>query len=121
MASPTHGPAAGVHRIEVNVIEVAHEVVLVVERVLSIPPLPNPRSPLAARLAEIRLPSGQSMRKGAFDQPPTRDEIRTTIRPAPDCAPVIRLDNGSLDREGMPCAHPPKRAVRQQRAGDRPD
>jgi hypothetical protein len=50
-------------RIEMDVIEVPHKILLVTQGVLPIAPLPTPRSPLAARLAEIRSPPGRRREK----------------------------------------------------------
>src|ERR1700730_3231607 len=109
MASPARGPRGHASRVEVNVIEVTHEVVLVAERVLPIAPLPNPALAFDAAAVGDWLASRQSMRKAAFDQAPAGGEIRIAIGQGPDRVQVIREDHGGFDREGMPCPHLAKR------------
>src|SRR5437867_1052340 len=53
------------------------------------------------------------MRKAAFDRAPAGGEIRVAIGQGPDCVQVIRQNNGSLDREGVTCAHLAKRSPQQ--------
>ena len=110
------------HGIEVNVIEVTQEVVLAVQRVLPISPLPNPALAFDAAAVGDWLASRQSMRKAAFDQASAGGEIRIAIGQGPDRVQVIRQDHGGLDREGMACPHLAKcrpqyvNVVGQQRA-----
>jgi hypothetical protein len=91
---------AVLHRIEVDVIEVPHEVVLVAQRMLSISPLPNPALAFGGAAGRDPFPSGQSIRKAAFDQSPAGGEIRIAIGQGPDRVQGIREDHGSFDREG---------------------
>jgi len=81
---------AVLHRIEVNVIEVTHEVVLVAQRMLPIPPLPNPALAFGGAAGGDPFASGQSMRKGAFDQTPAGGEIGIASGQRPDRVEVIR-------------------------------
>jgi hypothetical protein len=100
---------AVLHRIEVNVIEVPRKIVLVAERVLSIPALPNPALAFGGAAGGDPFGSGQTMGKAAFDQSPAGGEIRIAIGQGPDRVQVIRQDHGGFDREGMPCPHLAKR------------
>src|SRR6266436_3197900 len=95
--------------IEVNVIEVTHEVVLVAQRMLPIPPLPNTALAFGGAASRDPFDSRQTVRKAAFDQAPAGGEIRIAIGQRPDCMQVIGKDHGGCEREGMPCSHPAKR------------
>ena len=93
------------HRIEVNVVEVPRRILLVAQGVFPIPTLPDPALALGGAAGGAPFASGQSVRKAAFDQAPTQGEIRIVLGQGPDHVQVIRQDHGSLDREGMSCAH----------------
>jgi hypothetical protein len=97
------------HRTEVNVIEVTHEVVLVAQRVLPIPPLPNTALAFGGAASRVPFDSRQTVREAAFDQAPAGGEIRIAIGQRPDCMQMIGKDHGGFDREGMSRPHLAKR------------
>jgi hypothetical protein len=70
---------AVLHRIEVEVIEVPREIVFAAQRMLPIPPLPNPALALGGAAGGGSFTSGQTMRKAALDQAPTRGEIGIAV------------------------------------------
>jgi hypothetical protein len=65
--------------IEMNVIEVPFKIILLAQRALLISPLPNPALAFAGTAGGYPFASRQTMRKPAFDQAPTRVEIRIAI------------------------------------------
>jgi hypothetical protein len=90
-------------RVEVDVIEVPGKIGLVAQGVLPITPLPNSALAFAGAARRDPLAWGQTTREGAFDQAPTRGEIRIVLGQGPDHVQVTRQDHGGVDRKGMPC------------------
>ncbi len=101
------------HRIEVDVIDVLGKIVPVAQRVLPIPPLPNPALGFGGAAGGDAFAAGQAMREAAFDQAPPLGEIRIAFRQGPGRVQVIRQDDGGFDREGVPGAHVTKHAAQQ--------
>jgi hypothetical protein len=105
---------AVLYRVEVGIIEMPREIVLVAQRMLPIPPLPNPALAFGGAAGGDPFNSGQTMRKPLVGQAPTRGEICIAIGQGPDRVQVIRQGHGSFPRN--------KRYGRlTTRAGDRPD
>ena len=96
-------------RIEMDVIEVPHKIVLVTQGVLPIPPLPNPALSLGGTAGRDPFAAGQTARKSAFDQPPPQREIGIALGQGPDHVQMIGQNYGSFNRKPMPSPHPAKR------------
>jgi hypothetical protein len=69
-----------------------------------------PRSPLAARLCEIRSPVVRLREKRGFDQPPPGSKICVAFGKRPECVQVIRQHNHPIDRKRMMPARLAKRS-----------
>ena len=96
-------------RIEMDVIEVPHKIVLVTQRVLPIAPLPNPTLSLGGTAGRDPFAAGQTARKSAFDQPPSQREIGIAFGQGPDHVQVIGQNYGGFNRKPMPSRYPAKR------------
>ena len=95
------------HRVEVNIIDMAREIVFVFKRVLPVAPLPD--SAFAFGFSAIRygFAIGEGARKACLDQSPSHREIRIPVWHRPDRVQVIRQNDHRLDRKAVAGAHVP--------------
>src|SRR5262249_39407145 len=93
------------HRIEMNVIGMAHEIAFVTQGVLPVASLPDAALALAAAARGNPFAKRQGVREPRFDQAPARGEIRVALPQGPDRVQVIGKYDNRLDRKRVigPC------------------
>lgn len=101
------------HRVKVNVIEMVGKIVLVTQRMLPIPPLPNATFAFGASAGGERFAARQTVRDCGFDETPARGEIHVVLGQSPDRMQVIGQYDSSFDGEGMTRPHVAKRCPQQ--------
>jgi hypothetical protein len=90
---------AVLHRIEMDIVEVPREILLVADRVLPKPSLPEPV--LAFAIAFDRDSASHDLAgEVALDPPPSAGKVEVVRRQSEDCVEVVRQDHDSIDREG---------------------
>ena len=90
---------AVLHRVEVDVVEMPREILLVADRVLPKPSLPQPV--LAFVIALDRDSAGHDVPgEIALDPAPSAGKIEVIRREREDCVEMVRQDHGGIDREG---------------------
>ena len=91
-------------RVEVDVIDVGREILVVADRMLPEPALPD--AALAAPQPYLRAPlaSGQATGENRLDQAPAGREVRIALRQRPNAVEVIGEDDPGVDRERVAAA-----------------
>ncbi len=83
------------HRVEVDVVEMAREVVVIADGVFPEPPLPQGVFALCIRL-EQRVQSGDLPGEQAFDPTPAAGEIGVALRKGEHCVEVVGEDDNCV-------------------------
>jgi hypothetical protein len=104
---PIHGVfhKTVLYRVEMRVAHVGGEILVVTDRMLPVPPLPDAAFAAAGHGRRSPFADGQSLRERGLDRAPTTREVGVVRRQCPQAVHVVGKDDPGVDVEGSAGAH----------------